>query len=434
MSIIITSVIFQIYFSNATGKLIQVKKVNEINLKETQRYYSIENYYVYKRYGSIFNNIYHSSGGRGSKGFKKLDIYFVCPIQSELTFNYKDALRVWYCSKYSTSISEKASEEEKDSCFNRFFRNTIIKINQESFADIKYFKNLPNSNDRIYFQKAIDKTEVLSDKSNILILLPQRTNFENRNKDKFLWIIISFSIGSIILLLLFASASFSLEYSKPELLQYKNELKVWIGYLIPKGSHFVTSIIIDLNIVVFIIMFCFSYDFSNDEIDNLIKWGINYKPATTQWEYWRLITNVFIHNNLFQLLLNITALFFVARFIEPIIGKFQLITIFLLTTIAGSLISIVWYDVYLGFGASSSIYGICGFMLIRAFFNKFTLDEKTIIKVSIFLIFFIITLIEGLYGLTDNAAQIGAFIFGILSGIIFFVFRKDEVDSLPSLE
>jgi rhomboid protease GluP len=55
---------------------------------------------------------------------------------------------------------------------------------------------------------------------------------------------------------------------------------------------------------------------------DIVKWGGNIRALTIdQSEYWRLLTNVFVHIGILHLLMNVIGFIFVSAFVEKILGK-----------------------------------------------------------------------------------------------------------------
>ena len=66
-----------------------------------------------------------------------------------------------------------------------------------------------------------------------------------------------------------------------------------LGILIPKEGFFITPIIIDLNIIVFILMVLSGVNVMLPDNDSLLNWGANFRPLTLDGQPWRIITSCF---------------------------------------------------------------------------------------------------------------------------------------------
>nr|WP_262917633.1 rhomboid family intramembrane serine protease [Cognataquiflexum rubidum] len=158
---------------------------------------------------------------------------------------------------------------------------------------------------------------------------------------------------------------------------------------------------------------------------DLLQLGANYGPLTKNGEWWRLLTNTFLHGGLMHLLANMFGLTFVGGILEPKLGKLKLLTFYLITGILASFASIWWYEAIISVGASGSILGIYGiflaFLLTKIFPPEFS--TSFFISTSIFIGY---TLLMGLAGGIDNAAHIGGLLSGFVVGLIISPIIKNK--------
>jgi rhomboid protease GluP len=94
-----------------------------------------------------------------------------------------------------------------------------------------------------------------------------------------------------------------------------------------------------------------------------ISWGSNFGPYTTDGEWWRLFTSMFIHFGIAHLVLNMIALVMFGPLVERLYGSVNYLLIYLLAGIAGSLASLSWRPEINSAGASGAIFGILGALL-----------------------------------------------------------------------
>jgi rhomboid protease GluP len=182
---------------------------------------------------------------------------------------------------------------------------------------------------------------------------------------------------------------------------------------IPRKSNFFTALLLDLNILVFILMSLYGASLMNPSADNLLAWGANYKPLTLAGEGWRLLTSCFVHIGVMHLLMNMYALLYIGYVLEPILGNIRFISAYIMTGLLASLNSLWWHDLSVSAGASGAIFGLYGVFL--ALLTTSIVEKSTrkplFISIAIFIIY---NLMNGLKEGVDNAAHIG----GILSGIV----------------
>ncbi len=186
----------------------------------------------------------------------------------------------------------------------------------------------------------------------------------------------------------------------------------------PSGQYFVTPMILNINLLIYLIMIAFGADLMSPDGDTLLQWGANYRPAVEAGEYWRLFTCCFIHIGVLHLLLNMYALIYVGILIEPILGKTRYILAYVLTGIAGSMTSIGWHPLTISAGASGAIFGMYGVFLALLFSSVVEKATRRPLLISM-IIFIVYNLMNGLKAQVDNAAHIGGLLCGILIGFIY---------------
>jgi len=187
----------------------------------------------------------------------------------------------------------------------------------------------------------------------------------------------------------------------------------------PTKGYFITPIIVDLNIAIFILMVISGVNFILPDAQSLIAWGANFKPLTLQGEWWRLITNVFLHFGILHLLFNMYALIYVGLLLEPYLGKTKFLAAYLLTGIAGSTASLWYHDLVVSAGASGAIFGMYGVFLAMLTTNVIEKSTRKALLVSI-AVFVGYNLMNGMKGGIDNAAHIGGLVSGFVIGYVYY--------------
>jgi rhomboid protease GluP len=180
----------------------------------------------------------------------------------------------------------------------------------------------------------------------------------------------------------------------------------------PKKDYFITPILLDLNILIFIIMGFSGINIMEPDGQSMISWGANFKPLTLGGEWWRLITNCFLHFGVFHLLMNMYALVFIGLLLEPYLGKLRFLSAYLLTGIAASITSLWWHDLTISAGASGAIFGMYG-VFLALLTTRLIEKRQRKIQLGSIAIFVGYNLLAGLKDGIDNAAHIG----GLLSGL-----------------
>lgn len=183
----------------------------------------------------------------------------------------------------------------------------------------------------------------------------------------------------------------------------------------PRKGYLATPILVYLNVLIFILMVFSGANFMTPDNDSLLKWGANFRPATLEGEWWRLITNCFEHIGIVHLLMNMYALLYIGVLLEPRLGTLRFLTAYILTGIAASVASLWWHDLTISAGASGAIFGMYGVFLAMLTTNLIDQPTKKALLPSIS-IFIVYNLMYGMKGGVDNAAHIGGLVSGLVIG------------------
>lgn len=151
-----------------------------------------------------------------------------------------------------------------------------------------------------------------------------------------------------------------------------------------------------------------------------IRFGANNGGFTTDGEWHRLITSLFLHFGVAHVALNMWALAGAGHLLERLVGRANFLAIYLGSGIFGSVASILWYgDSVWSAGASGAVFGTYGAML------AFSLRAKSSLPASVFtplrrsaIAFVAYNLIYGAAHVgIDNAAHAGGLAAGFALGL-----------------
>ena len=198
----------------------------------------------------------------------------------------------------------------------------------------------------------------------------------------------------------------------------KPKIKGFLSIFVPAKDYFVTPLIINVNILVFIAMLIGGVNFLLPGGESLLAWGANMRPLTGDGQWWRLLTSCFVHIGIFHLLMNMYALLYIGLLLEPILGKVRFLTAYILTGIFASLASFWWHPATISAGASGAIFGMYGVFLALLTTRLLERSMRKTFLVSI-LIFVAYNLMNGLKGNIDNAAHVGGLLSGLAMGYAF---------------
>ena len=183
----------------------------------------------------------------------------------------------------------------------------------------------------------------------------------------------------------------------------------------------VTYILIGINVAIFILMNILG---SSTNVVTLLKFGANYAPLIKAGEYYRLFTAAFLHIDILHLLCNMYALYIVGSQMESFLGKTKYLFVYIMSSIIGSLMSMVFMNDTISAGASGAIFGLFGSLLYFGYYYRIYLGNMLhsqiipIILLNLALGF----VISGV----DVFAHIGGLVAGILATMIVGI--KDKSD------
>ena len=214
------------------------------------------------------------------------------------------------------------------------------------------------------------------------------------------------------------------EEEKAYLEEEKKRNSFW-SFFIPRKGFMATPILIDLNILVFIVMVASGVGIMSPSTLSLLKWGADFGPLTLTGEWWRAVTCNFIHIGAFHLLMNMYAFMYVGLLLEGLIGSRRMFMSYLLTGLCSAAFSLYMHGETISAGASGAIFGLYGIFLAFLFFHRIAKEQRKALLTSI-LIFVGYNLVYGMKAGIDNAAHIGGLLNGFLLGIIYVCSYKFE--------
>jgi membrane associated rhomboid family serine protease len=97
----------------------------------------------------------------------------------------------------------------------------------------------------------------------------------------------------------------------------------------------------------------------------LLFWApVLYPNLTGAFEPWRLLTGALVHSSFWHLGLNMLALWMIGRSLEPLLGRWRFLTLYLLSTLGGSVAVALLSFTTPVVGASGAIFGLFGALLV----------------------------------------------------------------------
>ena len=157
----------------------------------------------------------------------------------------------------------------------------------------------------------------------------------------------------------------------------------------------------------------------------LLRLGAKAPYIIFDHQWWRLVTAMFLHADILHIGMNMWCLVDLGPQVESLFSTTKFTVLYLVTGVAGFLLSLWWAPMGMSVGASGAIMGLIG-ILIGASYHHGQLGKdirsslwKWVLYIAIFGIFFA----------ADNAAHFGGLASGLALG---YLIPEDEPSTRPS--
>jgi membrane associated rhomboid family serine protease len=95
----------------------------------------------------------------------------------------------------------------------------------------------------------------------------------------------------------------------------------------------------------------------------IIGWGASLGPRTTNGEWWRLLTSMFVHAGILHVLLSVAILWQLGRILERLAGRIAFAAVYLTTGVFAGLVNLAFRPVAITAGSQGALYGLYGLLL-----------------------------------------------------------------------
>ena len=209
----------------------------------------------------------------------------------------------------------------------------------------------------------------------------------------------------------------------------------------PRGRNLfsapATYVLVGINCAVFLWMIFHGVSPKEPTISQLIHYGATNPDLILGGQWWRLFTATFVHVGLIHIGTNMWCLWNLGLLGEPLLGPFGLTAVYLLTGIAGNLLSLA-YNVVLpnhdpsgggifgpvGAGASGAVFGIAGILIVLLSNHKLPIPWSELKRLRRSVVqFAALNLVIGIaanftsFVNIDNRAHLGGFLCGLALGV-----------------
>jgi rhomboid protease GluP len=181
----------------------------------------------------------------------------------------------------------------------------------------------------------------------------------------------------------------------------------------------VTSVLVGLNVLVFVAMVFSNVPIMGGTIDQLLRWGANWGPYSLGAQPWRILTSNYLHIGIIHIFFNMWCLWNLGFLVERILDRWTYVLAYTACGIGGSLASLSWHPMVYGAGASGAIFGLAGLMITIFYLGNLPIPKSAIKPTLKSLISFAVyNLLFGLVPGIDNSAHIGGLVTGLALGAV----------------
>lgn len=131
-----------------------------------------------------------------------------------------------------------------------------------------------------------------------------------------------------------------------------------------------------INVTVFGLMLSSGTGVGNEQ--TLLSWGGNFGPRTTNGEWWRLVTAMFVHGGVLSLAINSVCLLQVGALLERLVGRAAFSAVYVATGVLASAVNLAMDPVTVSAGASGAVLGLYGFLIASFIWSHFPGSRVTI--------------------------------------------------------
>ncbi len=208
-------------------------------------------------------------------------------------------------------------------------------------------------------------------------------------------------------------------WSRPNNMQRRMvRTRFWMS----QNPRFVTNIIIAINVAVYVVLLILSATIGGGigpllgtDPNVLVTAGAQVNSLVAQGQVWRIFTAMFLHLNLLHIGLNMLSLFLIGAVVEIFYGKWRYLLIYLLSGIAGGIVTYFVQPDASAVGASGAIFGVFGALGVFYVVNRQALGRYGTGAITNWLFWLGLNLV---FGFTNTGIGIWDHIGGLVAGMI----------------
>src|SRR5271168_2571137 len=209
------------------------------------------------------------------------------------------------------------------------------------------------------------------------------------------------------------------EAYSPEQARRRREYSDWDPRSAPA-----TYLLLAINCAVFLWMVTHGVDPRDPSEAALLHYGANQTNLVLHGQWYRLLTATFVHVGLIHLATNMWCLWNLGMLGEPLLGPYGIVAVYVLTGVAGNLLSTAVHPQIVGAGASGAVFGLAGVLILLLKAKLLPVPPQEIRRLRKSVIYF--ALLNFVIGGTtmvlrtsiqiDNMAHLGGFLCGLALG------------------
>src|SRR6266849_541819 len=208
-------------------------------------------------------------------------------------------------------------------------------------------------------------------------------------------------------------------WSRPRNMQRRMvRTRFWMS----QNPRFVTNIIIAINVAVYVVLLILSATIGGGigpllgtDPNVLVTAGAQVNSLVAQGQVWRIFTAMFLHLNLLHIGLNMLSLFLIGAVVEIFYGKWRYLLIYLLSGIAGGIVTYFVQPDASAVGASGAIFGVFGALGVFYVVNRQALGRYGTGAITNWLFWLGLNLV---FGFSQPGIGIWDHIGGLVAGMV----------------
>ena len=421
----------QNWFARASEHLDHASTVDDLHAVPDLSCVELAEYEVPLHQGQ-WNQHVHVTGKRAQT--LKYDLFFVVPIGKDEA----DTVGIpaaWLVRTFHESLPSSSSEAEKEKAWSALVASARAQLDSGILSHTSYLRNEKRSEYRSYFLEAITSSHRSDPDGPVLLLSAHHEPFDRSSGKMVLYAVLAFLGGGLlwfIVLLFLRIDRESIDHRVSVVGEAGSAWSRFVDVAVPRRGLFITRILVWVNVLVFLALVVAGAGFMSLRTSLLVEWGANNGPLVLQGGYERLLVSTFLHGSIIHLVMNMGGLVLAGFILEPVLGRWTSLLVYLICGVAASIASIWWEPDHISVGASGAIFGLYGIVLALGFFSRRKLPDMTgygVVSAMVALG----RVVGGLLSpVTDNAAHLGGLVGGFVLGIVLSIlgrFRPDAMDA-----